>query len=676
VRFGRLAGAEPAGRPFSLRWTQGGPLGTIQGSIVRSVPPAPSDPSLPAPAVQRKPVEAPPERTLRFGPFELRVRTGELFQEGRPVRLRNQSTQILVLLAERAGQLLTREQIRSEVWGDGASVDFEQGLNHCIKEVRAALGDRAEAPTYVETLARRGYRFIAPVEREEPLPLAEPRAVAGPRRALLAAGGLGLVLIAVLAFLAWRARPVPVDPSRLMVAVLPFENLGGAEQEAFAAGLTEEIVGLLARLDPGRLGVIGRRPAMEYQQRPRGLEAMRRELGVSHVLSGAVRHEDGRVRITAGLTQLSDQRQVWSEAWERELTDVVAVQRSVAEAVGGRLFQALASTRTRSRVTQVDPEAHTLYLKGRHFWSRYDAAGIRKSVECFEQSIARQPDYAAAYVGLAEAYVALALRTSTPPAELAARARAAATRALALDAELPEARVAMAGVMGPMEWDWPGAERELRRALDLNPGDPTGHHWYSHVLRSQGRLEEALTQVRTAASLSPLSLVIGNDVGNALLHAGHAEEAGRQYRSLLELDHDFAPAHRGLGRVHLARGAHHEAVRSFTRAAALAEGPREQAWLAFGHARAGQRAEAQAVLARLDPTAPGSAYDLAAVHAALGNRAAALEGLERACREREPALALLLLDERFRALHAEPGFQAVARKVGISSQGSGVRSGG
>jgi TolB-like protein/DNA-binding winged helix-turn-helix (wHTH) protein/Flp pilus assembly protein TadD len=601
---------------------------------------------------------------LRFGPFELRLDTSELRKDGTAVRLRPQSLQVLALLAGRSGQLVTREEIQAQVWGDGTVVDFEQGLNHCIKEIRAALGDHAEAPVYVETLARRGYRFMVPVERLDPQPAAAPPP---PRPAWRwAAAAAAVAVVALGAFMATRGRtPAGVPGRRVMIAVLPFENLSGdPEQDYFADGLTEEIVGQLGRLEPGRLGVVGRIPAMEYRRRPRGFDAMERELGVSYVLTGTVRRSGDRVRITTGLTQVSDRRQVWSEAYDRELKDILAVQQSVADAVGARLLLAL--TRHPPRAVQVDPEAYTLFLKGRYFWNRRDGAALRKSIEFFEQSIARQPDYAMAYVGLAEAYIVLGQRTAVNPAEVAPKARAAAVKALELDADLPEARVALAGVMGLLEWDWAGAERELRRALDRDPSDPTGHHWYSHVLRSQGRLEEALVEIRTASSLAPLSLIIGTDLGNMLLYAGDLEQAGRQYQSVLEMESRFAPAHRGMGRVHLAQGRTAQAIASFEKAVSLSDNPRYHAWLAYAYVKAGRPADARAILDKLGDPLPGCAYDVATIHAVLGNRQAALDWLQRSYRDREPALRYLMLDERLRDLRAEPGLLALSRLIGVA----------
>jgi TolB-like protein/DNA-binding winged helix-turn-helix (wHTH) protein/tetratricopeptide (TPR) repeat protein len=629
--------------------------------------PEPGDPPVPPPdpsAETRAPGSASPGPTLRFGLFELRLDTAELLKDGVAVRLRPQSLQVLALLAERSGQLVTREDIQAQVWRDGTVVDFEQGLNHCIKEIRAALGDHAEAPVYVETLARRGYRFIVPVERLEPRPAAlRPRRIwAWGVAALTAVLAAGLLLVV-------RGRsPAVAAGRRVMIAVLPFENLSGdPEQDYFADGLTEEIVGQLGRLEPGRLGVVGRIPAMEYRRRPRGFDALQRELGVSYVLTGTVRRSADRVRITTGLTQVSDRRQVWSEVYDRELKDILTVQRTVADAVGARLLLALTRSPARGAALQVDPEAYTLFLKGRYFWNRRDGAAIRKSIEFFEQSIARQPDYAMAYVGLAEAYIVLGQRTAVNPAEIAPKARAAAVKALELDADLPEARVALAGVMGLLEWNWTGAERELRRALDIDPSDPTGHHWYSHVLRAQGRMDEALAEIRTASTLAPLSLIIATDLGNMLLYAGDLEGAGRQYQSVLELDPAFAPAHRGMGRVRMAQGATAQAVASFEKAVSLSDNPRYSAWLAYAYVKSGRPGDARALLGKMSPPLPGCAYDVATIHAALGNREAAMEWLRRAYRDREPSLRYLMLDERLRGLRAEPDLVSLSRRIGVSA---------
>jgi TolB-like protein/DNA-binding winged helix-turn-helix (wHTH) protein/Flp pilus assembly protein TadD len=599
-----------------------------------------------------------PAVALRFGPFELRPGTGELLKKGVPVHLRPQSLQVLALLAGRSGQLVTREEIQAKVWGNGTFVDFEQGLNHCIKEIRAAIGDHAEAPVYVETLARRGYRFIVPVERPGP------SSRRWPRWWLL---GAALVAVGALALGLSLSRSGPALSGKVMIAVLPLENLSGdSEQDYFADGLTEEIIAQLGRLDPARLGVVGRIPVREYQRDPRGFEAMGRELGVRYVLSGSVRRSGDRVRITTDLTQVSDKQQVWTETYDRELRDILSVQRSVAEAVGGRVLLAFAG-RERPGTSQVNPEAYTLFLKGRYFWNRRDGAGLKKSIKYFEQSIAREADYAMAYAGLAQAYVTMGQRLPVSPAEYARKARLAALKALELDGELAEARVALAAVMGVYEWDWKGAEREFRRALELNPSHATGHHWYSHILRSQGRLEEALQRSRTAATLAPVSLIIGTDLGNMLLYTGDTEAARRQYQSIIEMDPRFAPAHRGMGRFYLMKGLAREAVASFERAASLSDNQRYQAWLAYAYLRASRQDDARAILDGLDPPPAGCAYDVATIHAGLGQRASALDLLERAYRDREPALHYLMIDERLEKLRSDPGLLSLARRIGLSA---------
>jgi TolB-like protein/DNA-binding winged helix-turn-helix (wHTH) protein/Tfp pilus assembly protein PilF len=609
----------------------------------------------------------PRARALRFGPFELRPETGELLKNGAPIHLRPQSLQVLALLAERAGELVPREEIQSRVWGSGTFVDFEQGLNHCVKEIRAALGDSAETPTYVATLARRGYRFVSPVDAAPGAGTAGGPSIRWPA----AASALFATIVAALALaLAFTLkRPSNLDAGRTLIAVMPFENLSGdPDQDYFAAGLTEELTAALGRLEPARLGVVGRVPAMEYRDRRNGLEGLRRDLGVSYLLTGSVRRSGESVRITAALTQMSDKRQVWSEAYDRELRDILSVQRSVAESVGSRILLAFADTRSRrSEAAQVDPEAYTLFLKARYFWNQRDGAAIRKSIDYFEQSIARQPDYAGAYAGLAQAYVSLGHRTAVSPVDAARKAREIAQKALELDGELAAGRVALAGVKGMFEWDWRGAEREFRRALDLNPSDATGHHWYSHVLRSLLRLEEALAEIRTAAALAPLSLVIGTDVGNVLLYKGDVAGAKRQYQSILEMDPHFAPAHRGMGRALLAEDKPREAVAFFEKAVSLSDNPRYQAWLAHAYARAGRAGEARALLERFSAPLAGCAFDIGAAHAAVGDHKQAFTWLERALADHEPALRYLLLDERLEPLRADPAYASIVRRMGLPS---------
>ncbi|HEY7516241.1 MAG TPA: winged helix-turn-helix domain-containing protein, partial [Vicinamibacteria bacterium] len=394
-------------------------------------------------------------RALRFGAFELDLQSGELRRSGVLVHLQQQPAKVLVLLARRSGELVTREEIQREVWG-GTFVDFEQGLNFCVKQIRAALGDQADTPRYLETLPRRGYRFLAPVERivdsREPSesPVGEGPLPGGPAQSARtwAAWGTGLLLLLLGALVLFRPAP---PPARAMLAVLPFENLSpDPAHDFFSDGLTEELITQLARLQPERLGVIARTSANVYKKAPKPVEEVGRELGVDYVIEGSVRREGDRLKVTAQLIRVKDQTHVWAESYERRLADSLSIQddlaRRVVQALQSRLLDAPPSAPARNGP---DPSAYDAYLKGRYqLASRRPlgtgSAALLEGVAAFEEAVRLDSGYAAAWAGLASALVSLVDEGARSPAEGFAPARAAAEKALDLDGDLAEAHVTLA----------------------------------------------------------------------------------------------------------------------------------------------------------------------------------------------------------------------------------------
>lgn len=620
----------------------------------------------------------PEEARLRFGRFELDASTGELRRDGLTVKLCHQPFRLQTRLASEPGRLHTRSELQQFLWNDGTFVDFEQGLNYCIKEVRAALGDDAERPLYIETLPRRGYRFIAPVEPLSPggsSDAAEATPVVRSRGSTRTRIAASVVATLAAGALLWGGRaPEALRGRRAMLAVLPFENLSGdREQDYLSDGLTEEMIAQLGRLQPEGLGVIARTSAMSYRGRTRSIAAIGRELGVDYVLEGSVRLEGARVRVTARLVAVEDQTPLWTDSYERELRHVLQLQGEIAEAIAGQIRVTL-SAETRARLARrpgVDPEAYSHYLRGRYFWAKRDQPGLRKSIEHFQQAISRQPDYALAYVGLADAYLVLADYGALPLPLVRGQARAAAARALAIDDTLAEAHASFGMVLALFERDWAGAEREFRRAIELNPSYPTAHHWYSQVLRSLGRLEDALGEIRTALELDPLSLPVNHNLATVLMYLGDLDAAVDQHRRALELDPDYVPAHFGLGRVYLEKGLTEEAVAAFREAVRRSPAsPRNLASLAHALAVHGAAREAEAILATLAAARQGrfvSPYDLALVHAGLRQEEAAVDRLEEAYRAGDPNLRLLLLDGRLAALRRYPRVRDLARRAGLQA---------
>lgn len=592
---------------------------------------------------------------LRFGRFELNLGLEELRREGTLVRLRRQPFLVLARLAGEPKRLHTREELRELIWGKDTFVDFDQGLNYCIKEIRAALGDVAEKPLYVETLPRRGYRFIAPVEGTR-APADRRKALRG--RALFLAAAAGLI---ALAFAAARGNGARPENARTMLAVLPLANMSADPDEDYLSdGLTEELIAQLGRLAPDRLGVIARTSAMQYKTRTKGIHEIGAELGVDFVVEGSVRSGEGRVRINVSLVKLSDRSSIFSEAYDREAKDLLSLQSEVARSVARRI-QITLTPQLAARLDKAhpsDPEAQELYLRGRYFWNKRDEDGLRRSISYFERAIARQPGYALAHVGLADAYLVLGDHGYIPASESFPKARAAAERALLLDEGLAEAHTTRAMIRGIHEWDWRASVADFDRAIGLNPNYATAHHWYAHCLRAMGRLQDSVAEMRRALELDPLSLMINTNFAAALFYAGELAESELRYRRTLELDARWAHAHWGLGRNLLKQGRSAEAILALRKAVEVGGGePEFRAALAYGLARAGLLLEARRTRDELEALLPRryvASYQRAIAHAAVGDRERAFALLEKAYAERQSNLRFLKVDERLDSLRGDP----------------------
>lgn len=609
---------------------------------------------------------------LRFGIFELDPRSGELFRAGVRVKLQHQPARVLALLAGRPGQLLTREEIQEQVWGSESRVDAEHGLNFCIRQIRAALNDDAQAPRFVETVPRIGYRFVAPVEEIAREPADRRAAAVRERWRRLAVACGALAVLAVLVYLGWsQLREAPPE-DRVLLAVLPFEDLSGdADQEYFSDGLTEEMITQLGRFRPDRLGVIARTSAMQYRGADKTVEQIGRELGVDYIMEGSVRRAGDRVRISVQLIQVSDQSHVWADSYEGDVGDMLALQARVAgdvvEEIGVKLTPGEGARLAESHTLNHD--AYWACLQGRYFLRRLTAAGAIRAVGLFEEAIAHDPEYAAAYAGLAMAYYVLSNMRLDPDTAMR-RARSAALRALELDDGSAEAHVALALVRAFYDWDWRGAEREFQRAIALQPSSTEAHGWYGTLLSLLGRYDEGVQQIKQALALDPLSLDVNARLALPFYLEGRYQLALEQTRRTLELDSTFYLSHTGLGAIYEELGNPGAAVREYERARRIYDSPEIVAFLARAHAKAGERARALELLAELEAIAADryvSPYDLALVHEALGDAERALQLLERAYETRAEGMASLMVDPRFAALRSDPRFQALVRRMGFPS---------
>src|SRR5580658_343630 len=521
-----------------------------------------------------------PDGRIRFGVFEVDLRAGELHKHGLRIRLQEQPFQVLAILLERAGQVVTREELQKKLWPADTFVDFDHGLNKAVNKIRDALGDSAESPRFVETVARRGYRFLAEVKGADdiavrssefapaqlaashpPAPQTGDRAefvdaAAMPQRRLppLAWKIWAFVLLAVIAaFAAWkihsRNRPTSAIHS---LAVLPLESLSNdASQDYFADGMTDELISDLGQISA--LRVISRTSVMAYKHARKPLPQIARELNVDAIVEGTVLRSGEQVRITAQLIEASTDKHLWSQSYQGELKDTLALQNQVARAIAEQIRinlnpqeqAALKSAKV------VNPEAYESYLKGRYFWNKRTPDSLKVALAYFNQAIDEDPTYAQAYSGLADTYALLGdwQYGVMTPKEALPKAKAAAIKALELDSTLSEAHNSLAFCFDAFDWDFAAAGKEFQRAIELNPGYATAHHWYAWHLSLLGRYDEAIEEMRKAKSLDPLSLIINADLAELLVLAHSYDESMQQSRKTIEMDPNFALAHSQLAQA-------------------------------------------------------------------------------------------------------------------------------
>jgi TolB-like protein/DNA-binding winged helix-turn-helix (wHTH) protein/lipopolysaccharide biosynthesis regulator YciM len=622
-------------------------------------------------------MEAESRQTYRFGDFDFDPTSGELHKDGLKVRLQEQPFQILTLLLKRPGEVVTREEVRQALWPGDTFVDFDVGLNSAIKRLRDALSDSAENPRFVETLPRRGYRFIAPLEpRPGPAPATPetpPRPAPPPRSRLRSWGGAAAV-VAAAALVAglivtgtWpRLRGQLASEPIRSLAVLPFENLtGDPGQDYFVDGMTDAVITDLAQVRA--LRVISRTSVTQYKLAKKALPRIAEELGVDAVVEGTVSRSGDRVRVTAQLIEAATDRHLWAQSYERERRDVLGLQREVAAAIA-QAIQVKLQPEEKRRMTRtrapVDPEAYEAYLKGRFYWSKRSPETSRKAVGYFQQAIERDPAYAPAYSGLSDTYRAFDVQGLASPRECMPKAEAAARKALALDDTLAEAHASLAGVLYRYDWDWEGAEREFRLSLDLEPSYAEGHRAYAIYLMTVRRHEEALAEAQRARELSPLSLVINTELGMALVRLGRYDEAIEQLQKTLEIDPKFGRAYQTLAFAYEGKGDWPQAIEALKGRPGGGQG-RGNPWLGYAYAVTGRQHEALEILARLEKASKEryvSPQGFAIVHLGLGNKKQAMAWLEKAYDAR--AFEVLgFSGPLFDRLSGDPQFQDLLRRM-------------
>jgi TolB-like protein/DNA-binding winged helix-turn-helix (wHTH) protein len=638
-------------------------------------------------------------RVLRFGLFELNPEAQQLRRAGAVLRIQPQPLKVLTLLVSRAGRVVTREELRHELWGEGTFVDFEQGLNYCIRQIRVVLGDEAQTPRYIETIPRRGYRFIASLQAQPTeVRNAEESAPGGPvaasgeiasgteelntsptalsrfrnrlqQIAILSAVALLLCLAGVYAWQRVRGRVTSAAAMPIRsIAVLPFDNFSGdSHQDYLADGMTDELITDLAQL--GSLRVTSRASVMRYRGAEKPIEQIRRDLGVDAIVEGSVVRSGGKVRVDARLVSTSDDRHLWAQSFSQDEQDIIALQDDVARAIAERIEVAVEPS-VRARLASAHPvntEAYEAYLHGISYFAHHSDADLEKSLDYFKHATAIDPTLAAAHAATAEAYCLLADynvqadRVAWPQAETAAR------RALELDGSMGKAHAALAFALWRYEWRWKDAEAEFQKALALNPNDSDTHHVFGLFLMARGDFPGAMQQLKTASALDPLSLIIRTNMGWIRYFQRDYATAIAEYQSVLQTDPQFLPAHQKLWIAYWLQGEQQQAGREL-----------ESVFRLFH-----QASLVDAVSARVRAADPGiryraevlgyansgplTCYEQARLYALAGEKDAALKSLQKAESERNSWLVYAGVEPAFDLLRGSGQFRRILGNVGLSS---------
>jgi TolB-like protein/DNA-binding winged helix-turn-helix (wHTH) protein/Tfp pilus assembly protein PilF len=636
-----------------------------------------------------------PGRSYAFGPFLVDPEACELRRDGHLVALAPKAFATLLLLIEAGGRLLTKDELMKALWPD--TFVLEANLSQTIFTIRKALGESGSEQRYIVTVPGRGYRFGGSVQQvfspealspgaSSPAPPAGPVVAQGDPAEVASAGRSGrhpltigfaialVVLSTVLAgYARWSSRATPHQPSsgRVMLAVLPFENLtGDAAQDYFSDGLTEEMINRLGRLDPQRLGVIGRASVMRYKGRAPQLDRIGNELDVGYVLAGSVRRGSGKVRIAAQLIQVKDQTQVWASTYDRDLRDLLAVQAEIAREIANGIQIVLGNGRSPGEpvpsLSADSYEAYDLYLKGRYCWNKRTADGLQQAIEYFRRATARDPNYARAYAGLADAYALMSGYSGKPQTEFMVQARSNALKALELDDGLAEAHNSLALVLEKFDWDWEGAEQHFRRAIELDPNYSTAHQWYAEYLSLRGRFEEALLESERARRLDPFSLIIATDNGAILYFSRQYDRAIHELRGVLEIEPSFPRAHMVM-MPYVEKGLYADALATVG-AIWPTDSAGTWAWYTYIYGRSGQVRQARQAfvtfeeLNRSQTVEPGTA---AWAYLGMNRKDEAIASLEQAYAQHSDTMCRLKVEPGYDPLRSDPRFQDLVRRVGL-----------
>jgi len=651
-------------------------------------------------------------KLVRFGIYQVDVRTSELWKQGRKIKLQGQPCRILAILLERRGEVITREELRKRLWSDDTFVDFDHSLNTAIMRLREALSDSSDNPRFIETLPRHGYRFIAPIEEldgSEPEKTAEARSGAIPESSphvpevgpamrfsagqttphlspRLIASRLALVIgslltILVIGIIGARLRLVRSgseansQPNQIKsLVVLPFDNLSGdKDQQYFTDGMTDELIAHLAKIRS--LRVISRSTAMAYKGTNKPLSQIARDLNVDAVVEGTVLRSGDQVRITSELVQVATDRHLWAETYESKLEDVLGLQSRVASAIVNEIRvnltpeeqQRLASTRT------VTGESYENYLKGRYYWNKRSEEGLTKAIEYFQLAIEKDPNNALAYAALADCYsiIGSAIVGTVPSQDVAPKAKAAAMKALQLDDTLAEAQTSLATVRFNYDWDWAGAASGFQRSIELNPSYATAYQRYSLYLMAMGRTNESLAQMTRARELDPLSISMNFSLGWRLYMARKNDQAIEQLQNTLEMDPNFALPRMVLGQAYEEKNAYPQALSELQKAVGIShDSPQMLGALGHAYGASGNRSEAEKVLVKLMEQSKRqyvSPFYVAIVYVGLAENDKAVDWLENAYGDRSNAIVFAKVDPQLDPLRSNPRFQALLHRLALQN---------
>jgi TolB-like protein/DNA-binding winged helix-turn-helix (wHTH) protein/Tfp pilus assembly protein PilF len=623
---------------------------------------------------------------VRFDDFELDIRAGELRRQGVRLRLRGQPLQVLEILLERAGEVVTREELKSRIWPADTFVDFDHSLHNAVARIREVLGDSAENPRYIETLPRRGYRYIGPIERAQ-APSASPEkpgnagavvslVAPGKPKSLLVVLFRAVILCAVpaLGLVAWtlwesvraKAAAAPIHS----IAVLPLANLSGdPSEEFFADGMTDQLITDLAKV--GSLRVISRTSVMQYKGTSKSLPEIARELNVDAIVEGSVIRSGQRVRVTAQLLEARTDRHIWAETYDRDRGDVLKLQEEVAGAIARQVRAEVTPARQEQIGTAgaVNPAAYDAYIQGRLYFTTETTkpASLSKAQHLFEDAIQEDPNFALAYAGLADTYVYLAYDGAMPKEQADAAAKRLVAKALQLDDSIGEAWDTQGALSWSFDWDWDAADRAFSRAIALAPSYSCAHEDRAEFLAFLGRRSEALAEIAKINQLdtSSSSAWSESDVYFELRDYADLTEAAK--RGLI-LDPNDSSQRRFLGTGYEGTGRLQEAIAEYQKAMGTSDDPRMAVALAHAWAAAGEKSKAEKMLRELEhnPKAMASPYTMATIYAGLGENDRALESLRKACMQKSLDAGWIRSDLLLDSLRSDPRFQDLLQRIGLA----------